>query len=76
MSSVKKSRKNKIIQIKFMKSVVNYTFHKFNVLKRIIISETFNVNFPNKFIEFRLFWFFYFLYAVRFNFLIYFYKEQ
>ena len=51
----------------------NNTFHKFKVLKKVIMAETFNVDFHNKFIKFGLFCFFYFLHTVGFNFLIYVY---
>ena len=38
----------------------NNTFREFKVLKKVIIAETFNVDFHNKFIKFSLFCFFYF----------------
>ena len=75
------------MDFKFMKSVFkivmytlslninryfNYTFHEFKVLKKVIITEAFNVDFHNKFIEFGLFRFFYFFHTIGFNFLIYF----
>ena len=51
----------------------NNTFHEFKVLKKVIITETFNVNFHNKFIKFGLFCFFRFSsYFIGFNFLVYF----
>ena len=53
----------------------NNTFYKFKILKKIIITETVNVDFHNEFIKFGLFvvFFFYFLHTVGFNFLIYIY---
>ena len=43
----------------------NNIFHDLKVLKKVIKTETFNVDFQNKFIQFGLF-FFYFLHAVGF----------
>ena len=36
----------------------NNTFHEFKVLKKVTITETFNVDFHNKFIRFWIIWFF------------------
>ena len=47
-------------------------FHEFKSPKKDIITETFNVDFHNKFIKFGLFFFSTFLHTVRFNFLLYF----
>ena len=39
---------------------INYTFHEFKILKRAIITETFNVDFHNKLIKFWVICSFYF----------------
>ena len=54
----------------------NITVHELKALKKVIITETFNVDFHNKFIKFWIILFFStFLYTVGFNFLIYFHIE-